>query len=638
MYGYLKKVLLILFILFFSAVVLFGETYSPSVSFHSQIYNRLRSDGYAPSRQALKSSNSTQFPYNVIIRSANPSSTLSIIVDSTFAFNHIGLIEDLSNYAEIAITVNDTSYLPEEIVTDMPAGIRTYISSLQFPADTAVLILSTDNSLSGDDCVIVPGADGKLTPYSFFKNIINSLQTEGISFSVKNRFLSLYRLNVTEYSKKLAVCLNEGCPALQLDISPEIKSSTLATFVETLLDEYMNTELDRNINYSFIHIGIQHIVIPEIVSTIVLVIMTAIILFFLCGLSFLFGKKREQHKSEFFKYWLLVPIVLVIFILLFYAGQFTALKTGANWEQHPVFMIIYKVIITCCFFRIFSLLRHVIKIPVTDFIYGYLLTLTCFLNIYIFSAIDLSLLVQFAMACFIAYISRMTKKTSLLIVFTVLLSAPVVLYIVFALSYIQKDALLKILNASLGLNTLYATLLLPFTFMIVRIAVSTGIPGRMPGRKKRIIIESIRVVSVTILIIVIGTVATRMMEPEPLEQKTVITETADTLLTTIRKEVKNDRADFELVISSSYPVIRYDISADSDATMPFYYANFPYEYSSSDGSTVFLLDENPPIPFVISGSVPPAETVTFTVSAYMHTDKELIHETKTVVLNAGAQR
>ena len=102
--------------------------------------------------------------------------------------------------------------------------------------------------------------------------------------------------------------------------------------------------------------------------------------------------------------------------------------------------------------------------------------------------------------------------------------------------------------------------------------------------------------------------------------------------------MKNDRADFELVISSSYPVIRYDISADSDSTMPFYYANFPYEYSSTNGSTVFQLDENPPMPFVISGSVPPAETVTFTVNAYMHTDKELIHETKTVVLNAGGQR
>ena len=623
MYGYLRKVFLLILILLFSAVFVAGESYTPYMSFHTQIYNRLRSDGYSPIRQALKNSNSTQFPYNVILHSSNPESTLSIITDTDFALNHISLIEDLSNFAEIAITVNDTSYLPEDIEDDMPAGIRTYISSLQFPSETAVLLLSTDASLSDDNCIIVPGADGKLTPYSFFKNIIDSLQEGSIPFSVKNRFLSLYRLNITEYSKKLAVCLNEGCSAIQLDISPEIKNSTLAFFVEILLSNYINTELDRNINYSFIRIGKRNIIIPEIVSTIVLVIMTGIILFFLCGLSFTFGKKKEQHKS----------VILAIFILLFYAAQLTALKTAANWQQHPVFMIVYKFILTCCFFRIFALLRHVIKIPCTDFIYGYLLTLTCFLNIYIFSAIDLSLLIQFALACLIAYISRMTKRTFLLIIFTLLLSAPVILYGVFSLTYIQKDALLKIIDASVGLNTLFASILLPFTFMVIRIAVSTGIPGTIPGRNKRIIIESITVVCTTLLIIAVGSIATRQMKPEPIQQKTEIAEVDGILLSTIRKVAKNDRTDFELVLSSSYPVIRYDVTADSNSTMPFYYANFPYEYSSSDGRTVFLLDENPPTPFVITGSIPPSETVSFIVSAYMHTDTELIHETKTISLS-----
>lgn len=629
---------MITLVLLFSAVFLFGESYSSSTTFHVQVYNKLRSDRFNPERQPLQKSSSTQFPYNVILRASNPDSKLSIITDSNFAYNHISLIEDLSRYAEIAITVNDTSYLPEGIASDMPAGIRTYISSLQSPADTAILLLSTDTSLSGDDCILVPGADGKLTPYSFFKNTIDSLQTKNIPFSVKSRFLSLYRLNITDYSKKLAVCLNEGCPAIQLDVSPEIKNSTLLSFVETLLEKYIDTELDRNINYSFIRIGKRNIIIPEIVSTIILVLMTGTILFFLCGLSFVFGKKKEEHKSEFIKYWLLVPILLAIYILLFYAAQFTALKTASNWEQHSLFMIIYKVILTCCFFRIFALLRHIIKIPCTDFIYGYLLTLTCFLNIYIFSAIDLSLLIQFALVCLIAYISRMTKKTAMLIIFTLFLSAPVILYGVFALAYIQKSALLKIIDASLGLNTLFAALLLPFTFMVVRIAVSTGIPGTMPGRKKRIIIETITVISTTLLIIAAGTIATRMMKPGQLEERTEINEMTGVLHANIQKEVKNDRLNFELRLSASYPVIRYDVSADSDATMPFYYANFPYEYSSSDGKTVFLLDENPPQPFIITGSVSPTETVTFTISAYMHTDSELIHDTKTVVLYGNNKR
>ena len=111
----------------------------------------------------------------------------------------------------------------------------------------------------------------------------------------------------------MITCLNEGCPAIQLDVSPEIKNSTLLSFVETLLEKYIDTELDRNINYSFIRIGKRNIIIPEIVSTIILVLMTGTILFFLCGLSFVFGKKKEEHKSEFIKYWLLVPILLAIY-------------------------------------------------------------------------------------------------------------------------------------------------------------------------------------------------------------------------------------------------------------------------------------------------------------------------------------
>ena len=642
MYGYLKKVfrkkviLILLLLLTFSSFI-YSESYSYASSFHTQIYNRLRTDGYAPTRQALLSSRSTQFPYNVIINSSNPESTLAIIVEQNFAFNHMSLIEDLSNFAEIAITVNDESYLPDEIAKDMPAGIRTYISSIQFPSDIAVLILSTDNSLTGDNCVIVPGADGKLTPYSFFKNIINSLQTESIPFSIKNRFLSLYRLNITDYSKKLSVCLNEGCPALQLNISPEIKNSTLASFVETLLGEYLNTEMDRNINYSFIRIGVKNIIIPEIVSTIILVLMTGIILFFLCGLSFVFGKKKDQHKTEFVKYWLLVPIALAMFTLLFYAAQFTAVHTVANWQNYPIFMIFYKLLLACCYFFIFSLLRHVIKIPCTDFIYGYLLTLTCFINVYIFSAIDLSLLVQFATACLIAYLSRMTRKTSLLIIFTLFITAPVILYGLFSLSYIQTDALLRISNASLTLNAIFAAIILPFMFMVIRIAVSTGVPGKLPGRKKRIIIESLTSISVTILIIVTVALASLMTEPAQPENSTEITERSGILMASLRKESKKDRTDFELVLSSSYPVIRYDISATSETTMPFYYTDFPYEYASSGEIIEFLLEENPPAPFILSGSVHPSSSIDFTIKAYMHNEDTLFVDTKTVTLSPGGR-
>lgn len=635
MYGYLKKVVLISFIILAFSCLLYGESYSHSSSYHTQIYNRLRSDGYAPIRQPLSSSRSTQFPYNVIINCSNPDSTLAIIIDQAFAFNHIGLIEDLSNYAEIAITVNDESYLPEEIAKDMPAGIRTYISSLQFPADMAVLVLSTDNSLTEDNVVIVPGANGKLTPYSFFKNIINSLQSESISFSIKNSFLSLYRLNITDYSKKLSVCLNEGCSALQMDISPEIKSSTLASFVETLLNEYLNTEMDKNINYSFIRIGVKNIIIPEMFSTIILVIMTGVILFFLCGLSFAFGKKKEQHKTEFVKYWLLVPIALAMFTLLFYAAQFTAIKTVANWENYPIFTILYKLLLTCCYFFIFSLLRHVIKIPCTDFIYGYLLTLTCFINVYLFSAIDLSLLVQFATACLIAYLSRMTKKTSLLIIFTFFIIAPVIIFVILSLSYIDYDALLRIANASLLLNVLFAATILPFMFMVIRIAVSTGVPGKLPGRKKRILVESITSISVTILIIVTVAIASRMTEPYQPEEEAVITERSGIMMSSLSKINKKDRTDFELTLSSSYPVIRYDISASSETTMPFYYTDFPYEYASSGEEIDFLLDENPPTPFVLSGSVHPSSSITFTIKAYMHNESTLFVETKTVALSPG---
>ncbi|MCR4714730.1 MAG: hypothetical protein K5751_10205 [Treponemataceae bacterium] len=637
MYGYLKKVFLISLIFIAFSCFIYGESYSYTVSFHTQIYNRLRSDGYAPIRQPLASSRSTQFPYNVIINSSNPESTLAIIVDQTFALNHINLIEDLSNYAEIAITVNDESYLPDGIAKDMPAGIRTYISSLQFPTEMAVLVLSTDNSLTDDDCVIVPGADGKLTPYSFFKNVINSLQKDSISFAIKNRFLSLYRLNITDYSKKLSVCLNEGCAALQLNISPEIKNSTLASFVESLQDEYLNTEMDRNINYSFIRIGVKNIIIPEIVSTIILVVMTGIILFFLCGLSFAFGKKKDQHKTEFVKYWLLVPIALAVFTLVFYAAQLTAVKTVANWQNYPVFMIFYKVLLACCYFFIFSLLRHVIKIPCTDFIYGYLLTLTCFINVYIFSAIDLSLLIQFGTACFIAYLSRMTKKTSILIIFTLFIIAPVVFYGVFSISYIQDESLLKISNASFLLNAIFAAIILPFMFMIIRIAVSTGVPGKLPGRKKRILIESITSISVTILIIVTVAIATRTTEPYQPADQAEITERSGIMISSLRKERKKDRTDFEISLSSSYPVIRYDISASSETTMPFYYTDFPYEYSSSGEKIEFLLDENPPTPFILSGSVHPSSSITFTITAYMHNENTLFVEKKTLTLSPGGQ-
>ncbi|MCR4940288.1 MAG: hypothetical protein K5930_09320 [Treponemataceae bacterium] len=637
MYGYLKKAVIIFLIAFSFIGFLYSETYYNTISFHTQIYNRLKIDGYAPIRQPLLSSNSTQFPYNVIINSADPGSNLCIITDSTFAINNINLLEDLSNYAEIAITVNDTSFLPDDIAIDMPAGIRAYVASLQYPEDTALLILSPDENLTGEKCIIVPGAAGKLTPYSFFKNTIDSMQNQSISFSLKNSFLSLYRLNVTDYSKKLDVCLKEGCQAIQVDFSPEIKKSTLASFVENLLKELKNTKVDRNTNYTFIRLGVKNIIIPEMFSTIVLVLMTGTILFFLCGLSFTFGKKKDQHRMEFIKYWPLVPIVAFMFTILFYAAQFTTLVVVKNWEHYPVFTFLYKLLITCWFFRIFTLLRHIIKIPCTDFIYGYLLVISCLLNIYVFSAIDLSLFIPLAAVCIIAYLSRMTKKLTVLLLFTVLTIAPVIIFCILSLPYIQEDALLKLSDASFLINAMFSILILPFTFMVVRIFVSTGIPGRLPGRKRRIIGETIRTVVITLILITSAAIVTRTIKTEETEQVFHIEEKSNVLISSLRKEEKKDRTDFELVISSSLPVIRYDISADSETAMPFFYTNFPYEYNSSDGNIVFLLDENPPAPFVLTGSIAPSSSITFTVTSYMHDENNIYREDKTLSLSSGGR-
>ena len=231
----------------------------------------------------------------------------------------------------------------------------------------------------------------------------------------------------------------------------------------------------------------------------------------------------------------------------------------------------------------------------------------------------------------------MTKKTSLLIIFTLFITAPVILYGIFSLSYIEYDALLRVANASLLLNAIFAAIILPFMFMIIRIAVSTGVPGKMPGRKKRILIESITSVSVTILIIVTVAIASRTTEPYQPEQETEITERSGIMMTSLSKISKKDRTDFELSISSSYPVIRYDISASSNTTMPFYYTDFPYEYASSGEEIDFLLDENPPTPFVLSGSVHPSSAITFTIKAYMHNESELFIETKTLTLSPGGK-
>jgi len=649
---------------------------APQVLYSERLYNFFSAQGFETEKQTLQNTLSYDFPYNVIVSLRKSEADFGskkkavILMPQQFTEEFLDQIADCMHRiqnsgggAEFVFTAND--YSPASQKPDNPlkglqnpayenAGTFTYIYNLKTNENTAAFIIGKDKGKTAapfpvyrkSQIEVIPGGKdennrGTVVPRFFFKTFIDACIAAEQPYVIRGRFLSLYRLGFIQNEPLVSAWLSADIPALMLNINTA-NSAAVFDILEHCVDGYADAAVtDSDTHYSVLRFFNKTVWISEYMYVIFLTVSAAVTLFVFFTFSFIRGTHRYIHREEFFKTWYLIPLSVSITAVFLHAAQFLLVKAGTiSLIGSPLFFLSVKTLFALSFFSFvfFPLAYYTLKLPLTGFIYGYLLSVAAFLNIFIFAASDIALIPIFVIEYIIVSVSRSVRKIVPLIVCTLFMILPFVPFIRGFQNFNSELHSAFISAASFSENLLYAAILLPFLIMIIRILIRFKLwKRRGPEAKKRIRLRALSAAGIFTLFFVSLFGASFFTRSS--EKKHGSPENADTpnISLALERTVQFERSLLTLKVSSVLPVVRYYIEVSSESVLPVFESNYPYDMFLKPFTAVFALDDYPPDPFVLTFSAAGVHNTLCTVIAYVQTDTGIRREELAYTI-AGAHK
>jgi hypothetical protein len=454
------------------------------LSLCQNVENILISDGFTPVKSDLVQNGSNSFPYNVEVHipasikknssSGEVRNTLVIAMTMEDAWNFRNYTDTvlksvkqtqrdynllfLFSYGDIQPDTNGGSLYG----TDIFAG------NIDPPDDCSAVCISFSQEKT---VVIIPGGGGDMTPSWLIKRLTDACTAHGIPYHLRGGSLgSLYRLGVLKTDRRTAVFLQKGIPCAGLSLPENTDSGTYAQCTADFLSSYSCNGTDSwDRHYIAFHAGNSFLWASEQFIVVCFILVSFISLFFLSELSFLRSRRRHEIRHDVFRLWYVLPLTIILSAVSFQISQplvqilHRFLKTGI------LFQFIVKVVIV---FIIVTFLYHFIvrmQGVLEERAYAYLLTVVSVINIFIFSAVDISLFFPFTAEYIIIYLFRPFKKTNILAVSLILMTLPYGPYIGEIINYADPSVFRNAVYSSFTGNILLSFGFLPFFIQWLRI-------------------------------------------------------------------------------------------------------------------------------------------------------------------------
>ncbi len=352
-------------------------------------------------------------------------------------------------------------------------------------------LLAFLESLDGTDITVVAlapgkhgsirvhaGAGGKACPKWLLASVAHSLNESKLPWNFAEKRLPLYRLGWVRGNPLLARFLERDIPAILLETDADV--SALFGILPASVARTRVPENDRH--YIILGEGESVRLVGEGLIATAMVVASAIILFFLFFFSFLFGKKSDQRLRDLLHVWWLPFLYCGINLLALFGSQSLAallcrvrFGTERSWALIPQFAFAAKLLIAWFAITLVVSLNQLIRFPKDSFIYGYIASVVCLLNFYLFSSLDFSLSPVFLALYAISFIAYHVDHPVAQAVFIVAILVPGVPYL-FAL-FSSPDAIGPLLNGAGLWNLRIALFAMPIQLMVSRLSHTMGTFG-----------------------------------------------------------------------------------------------------------------------------------------------------------------
>ncbi len=446
--------------------------------------NFLFSSGFTPQKSDLIKSGTNEFPYNIEValpaaaeKSAELSGNrrtliLAFTMEDALRFrNYVSVIlsslKKMQRDYDLVLLFSYGDFQSDN-GGDRLCGTDIFAENIDAPDDCSAVSVSFTAEKTA---VLIPGGAGDTAPSWLVKRLCDSFASSGLPYRIRGGSLgSLYRLRILKADERASFFLQRGIPCAGISIPEEADIASYGAGTAEFLSAYSSEgtgSWDRH--YIVFHAGKTLWWTSEQFIVVCFIAVSFISLFMLSELSFIRNKRRTEIKHDVFRLWYILPVTVVISAVCFQVSQPLTQFLYHIFRISILYQFIVKVVITFVINTLLYLFIVKFQGVLEERAYAYLLTVDSVINIFIFSAVDISLFFLFAAEYVIVYIFRPFKKTNMLVAAFIAMMIPYVPYIRQIISYADPAFFGSAVYSGFQGNMLLSIGSLPFLFQWLRI-------------------------------------------------------------------------------------------------------------------------------------------------------------------------
>jgi len=548
-------------------------------------------------------------------------------------------------------------------------GSRFFLQIFQTTAPTLLLYLHLPRIPSLLE--IQTGTRGLSSPALPLRLFLHAFDSKGIELLLRGSRNQLYRMGVPVSPTPLGPFLRAQIAALGIRGTPYSQAHPPATKdwmegfregFQSFLSQYgaldlSNSPLEWDTHYILFHWGQKFLLLDEMsmVGTLLGVLTVSFIL------AFLRRKQTLRYLSTLLRnFWNLPFFFLLLFLFLSLGTWMLRIIEQIRfplWEYAPLLHFLLKLSTATFLFSFFFHTLHKLPLARRGSFYSASSILFFFVNILVFSLIDIALCYYFLWGFLCSWGFSFFKKKRMKLLF--LFIAPLLLYrITHDLFTAPELPMIRVLLTSSTGNFLLAFMLLPFLLMVIRIdfllrhpashkpgwgvksiillsgALTLGLSGYLlsfspfhtrpiPVQWKEVVdfesgTHSLDLSSIAYLQEGNFPYGTSRIEipPQSRRVETFLPMVEDPIQLQVRETSFLNRSTYHLTITSTVPFSQIDCTIEAPEDMVIYGSNFPITRRIGTRFSSIFIGKNPPQPLPLILTLP--QKIPFTLHIRVH--------------------
>lgn len=647
------KIFATILLIFFQTIV-FVYAQSENKSVHGKvlsdtIFSQLENQGYNPSKNEFFTGDA---PYNIILdfktNNTHTNSSLSTLyvafTQDDILYKNQTLLQMLDFIKRSSFDYNISVLLTSGDKPNLPgnevmSGTELWCYGLEGAENLSALVINfTKSTISS----LTPGGGGNVSPFWFTKLVTNSFEKNKMALEIKGGiFLTFYNLNILKNDLRLSSFLTRDIPSIAINFSNETSETQNVEVLENIFTSYSSFEKEEySKHYVFFKLFGKYSYLTEKTLLIILLVITLISLFALCDFTFILKSFTRVKRKQALKLSYFIPLTIILLTLSFTVGQFFAKLFYTVNESNPFILFSIKLIIGLILISIYFLIELKIHKTVPIFAYEYLLTIASVVNIFLFSAIEISFVLIFVLEYVLIFISRPAKKIIPLYICLTIIALPYLpLLYSFAL-YTTTEQLQNMIFCNMQSNIILSFAFIPFTIMWIRIMARI----HKALKTKRVIPYTPFILASVSLIVEVLAI---MISCNYKLNKSIVKNNEVAISKPVIKEMrdaKNLNVNYfetsyygnkirHLNIRTSEKAERIEVIVTGESSNPIYYTPLNYGHANTPQSAKFYIPDWPSQNLKIIYTPDASKNSSITVTAFFPDNKNYTKEAKTILIS-----